>query len=244
MSKMLKLSSWKKVLRRVSPVFRIAKGLASGETHVSFSQYAEDLLLLSYLSDRIDDPIYKGFWVDVGAHHPRRFSNTALFSFFGWRGINVDAMPNAIDLFNKMRPRDINVNVGVGKQAGRLEYFKFNDYAVNTFVPELAEKAKTQGFLFQGSSFVPVITLRDLLDEYLPVGQHIDFLSVDAEGFDFQILESNDWTRYRPDYVLVELHTFGHNERIFSCEACRFLRNQGYEFAAQTLCTTLFKRVR
>ncbi|MFA7355121.1 MAG: SAM-dependent methyltransferase, partial [Sulfurimonadaceae bacterium] len=70
----------------------------------SYSQEGEDMILR-----RLFEQQPNGFYVDVGAHHPKRFSNTYFFYKKGWRGINIDAMPNSMELFNKIRPRDINI---------------------------------------------------------------------------------------------------------------------------------------
>lgn len=78
-----------------------------------YSQEGEDLLLSRILGDKKD-----GFYVDVGAHHPFRFSNTYLLYKQGWRGINIDAMPGSMKLFNRFRPRDINIECGVASGGG------------------------------------------------------------------------------------------------------------------------------
>ena len=79
----------------------------------SYSQEGEDLLLR-----RIFEHQKIGFYVDVGAHHPFRFSNTYLLYKRGWRGINIDAMPGSMRLFRKFRPRDTNIECGVGLGGG------------------------------------------------------------------------------------------------------------------------------
>src|SRR5437868_6288327 len=75
---------------------------------MSYSQDGEDLVLSRFLSSE-----NKGFYVDVGAHHPTRFSNTYFFYKKGWRGINIDAMPGSMIAFDKMRPRDTNVEAAI-----------------------------------------------------------------------------------------------------------------------------------
>lgn len=81
----------------------------------SYSQEGEDRLLDRYFGNRAN-----GFFVDVGAHHPHRFSNTYLFYKRGWRGINIDAMPDSMKAFKSMRPRDVE---------GRdLDVLKSNDW--------------------------------------------------------------------------------------------------------------------
>jgi len=176
----------------------------------TYSQYGEDAALRGFMDVRCRTPGYRGFWVDVGAHHPTRFSNTRMFSEMGWRGINVDALKAAVGLFRRSRKRDVNVWTGVGGRKGTLDFFQFDEPAYDTFSRERVETLGREWGreLKEGVDFtvvkVPVVTLKDLLDEHLPAGQHIDFLTVDAEGMDLEILKSNDWTKYRPDFLLAE----------------------------------------
>ena len=232
----------KRVSSFISLILNLKRFLA-GEVAISWSQTGEDVLLQAFLRNRIDDASYNGFWVDIGAHHPVKWSNTKTFSDRGWRGINVDASVNAIEILNKKRARDINVNVGIGPVSGVLDYYKMSMPAMNTFSKEFAEKAEIRGGRIVDVVKVPVITLRELLDRYLPSGQHIDFLSIDCEGLDLSILQSSDWYRYRPDYILVEIHTEGRNWDIPNCSVSRYMREQGYEFVGQSYVTTLYKCV-
>ena len=209
----------------------------------SYSQFGEDLLLQGFLGDKWSWN-YKGFWVDIGAHHPSNLSNTKAFYLNGWRGINVDASSDAINAFNQKRKRDINVNVGIGLEAGILDYYRLSLSPMNTFSKEFAEKAIKDGVKLLEIVKVPVITMRELLDKYLPSKQHIDFFSIDCEGLDLSILQSNDWSLYRPDYILIEIHTNGKNWEILNCPVTKYLNEQGYEFVGQSCVTTLYKRVR
>ena len=77
--------------------------------NLSYSQNGEDRIL-----HRIFENQKSGFYVDIGAHHPFRFSNTFLFYKMGWKGINVDAMPKSMEIFKRFRPRDINLELAVG----------------------------------------------------------------------------------------------------------------------------------
>ena len=208
----------------------------------SYAQFGEDLLLRGFLGDKWSWN-YKGFWVDVGAHHPVRLSNTKIFSRVGWRGINVDASVDAIAAFNKSRHRDINVNVGIGPESGTLDFYRMSSSPMNTFSKEFADKAIAEGAKLLEVVKVPVITMKELLDKYLPAGREIDFLSVDCEGLDLSILESNDWSKYRPEYILIEIHAEGRNWEIPDCPVSRFLRERGYELVGQGCVTSLYKRI-
>ena len=113
---------------------------------ITYSQFGEDAIIFNILTTRMKKTD-AGFYVDIGAFHPRLFSNTKILSIMGWSGINIDANKDSIDLFNKERPNDINICCGVAPTDGELTYHKFSNNstinitdAVNTFSPERAKK--------------------------------------------------------------------------------------------------------
>jgi FkbM family methyltransferase len=169
---------------------------------LSYSQEGEDLVLARILGKL---EATSGFFVDIGAHHPTRFSNTFYFYRRGWRGINVDALPGTKKLFQRIRPRDITIECGVGSQVGVLKYFAFNEPALNTFSEQEAKRKDSSPYHIINTLQIPVVTLKQILDEYLPRGTQIDFMTIDAEGFDHEVVSSGDWKLYRPRVVLVEL---------------------------------------
>ena len=204
----------------------------------SFSQEGEDLVLERFFGARSH-----GFFVDVGAHHPHRFSNTYLFYRRGWHGINIDAMPGSMAPFRRHRPRDINLEVPVLRQRGLMRYHQFHDPALNGFSAELSQKRVD----VHGCELLRVIELEgrplaEILAEAKPAGvPEIDFLTVDEEGLDLEVLQSNDWARFRPTLVLAEL--IGSSMATVSSDPVyRFLRAQGYDIYAKTAQTVLFIR--
>ena len=102
---------------------------------ISFSQEGEDILL-----NRIFNFRPHGTYVDIGAHHPRRFSNTYFFYRLGWTGINIDAAPDSMKAFESERSKDINLEVGIGLEPGKLQFHIFKEPALSTFDKELAAK--------------------------------------------------------------------------------------------------------
>lgn len=169
-------------------------------TKQSYAQEGEDLVL-----DRFMDDVATGFYVEVGSHHPFRFSNTYLFYRRGWQGICIDPLPNSKALFNKWRPRDLSLELGVSMMPSNMKYYLFNEPALNTFDPSLAkERDGLRNFRMIGTKDVPSLPLSSILDTHLPANQTIDFLSVDVEGLDLQVLQSNDWNKYRPRFVVAE----------------------------------------
>jgi FkbM family methyltransferase len=182
-----------------------------------------------------------GFYVDVGAHHPKRFSNTYYFYKLGWSGVNIDAIPATMSLFNRLRPRDLNVEAAVGMGSRKVTLSIFNDLALSTFNEELARKRDTPPYAIVQKQTMTVRSLAEILAQYFPHGRDIDFLSVDVEGMDLEVLESNDWELFCPDCVLVEsleLSLTG----IHNCSVFRFLSQKGYDAFAKTLNTLIFRR--
>lgn len=204
----------------------------------SWAQEGEDLVLKRIFGDKRD-----GFYVDVGAHHPQRFSNTCLFYKMGWRGINIDAMPNSMRLFCGQRKRDINLEMGVGLVAEDLNYYMFNEPALNGFSEELSnERAQTDNrFRIIAKKKIEVRPLAEILNAHVPDGQPIDFLTVDIEGLDFDVLKSNDWGRYRPQFVLVEILKSSLHE-VEESDVVRFMREKGYRVYAKCINTVFFRR--
>lgn len=205
----------------------------------SWSQEGEDQILR-----RIFERQSIGFYVDVGAHHPKRFSNTYLFYHRGWSGINIDAMPGSMQVFREVRPRDINLELGVGLEAGEKEYYIFNEPALNGFSKGLSMERENAHGIYKiiDVKTIKVEPLERILDSNIQYGQNIDFLSVDVEGLDFEVLKSNNWDKYRPQYVLVEvlgssLQDIGENE------ISHFMIGNGYEIYAKCINTVFFKRV-
>lgn len=89
----------------------------------SFSSAGEDMILRHIIgSDKRN-----GFFVDVGAYHPTLFSNTYFFYLNGWRGINIEARPGSKALFDRVRPRDTNLELGISRNRGELTYYFIGD---------------------------------------------------------------------------------------------------------------------
>ena len=206
-----------------------------GYKQTYYSHCGEDIVIDSYFRTKKN-----GFYVDIGAHHPKRYSNTALLYERGWSGINVDPDSYLLELFKKNRAGDINVNCGVGAENKTLTLHKFSDPAVNTFSDSNAERLKGKKWLRHvGDVSVPVVPLKELLSEYLPEGQKIDFLNIDVEDLDLEVLQSNDWQLYKPTVIAVEDRLFNLSKSSDS-EIYNFVIQQGYYFMGYVGLTLLF----
>jgi len=190
---------------------------------------------------RIFERKAQGFFVDVGAHHPEKYSNTNYFYQRGWHGINIEPNPEAQQRFRHSRLRDINLQFGVAAQAGALKYYMFDEPALNSFDRELVQqRLNSTPYRLISEIEVPVRPLGDILGEHLPAGLGIDFMTVDVEGLDLEVLCSNDWSRYRPTCVLVEMLDSSLEDGLDS-EMYRLMKSQGYAAFAKTYNTWIFK---
>lgn len=194
------------------------------------------MLVRSILMDK-----QPGFYVDVGAHLPDRYSNTAWFYRHGWSGINVEANPDLAAKLRRARRRDVTVNCGVGEGEGEMLFFRFNEPAVSTFSPELAAEYEARANDWKVIDRIPVSvrSLGGILEEFVPDGTSIDFLSVDVEGMDLEVLRSNDWERFSPTIVLVECHGTTCAE-VSGDPTGHFMERAGYVAVAKTFSTVVF----
>jgi len=206
-----------------------------GYSTKSYSQEGEDMILR-----RIFVNVATGFYVDVGAHHPKRFSNTYYFYNVGWRGINIDARPGCMADFNKLRPRDINIEAAIDRERRELTYYMFNEPALNTFDSALSIARNRGDNRIIAEKTIVTQKLVDVLQQHLPDRQAIDFISIDVEGLDLEVLQSNNWELFRPEYVLVECAKTSLRD-IDSDEIYRFMADKGYSIFAKTVKTVFYK---
>ena len=166
----------------------------------SFAQSGEDIIADIELGKK-----KKGAYIDVGAFHPKLFSNTYLFYKRGWRGVCIEPRPEAKEAFEKVRPGDKFVGMGVGEKKDVLEYFEFADGAANTFSAEQAEKnIKEAKRKLVRKINVAVMPLREILSNSGLADKEIELMSVDVEGMDLEVLQSNDWKKFRPKLIICE----------------------------------------
>ncbi len=171
---------------------------------ISFSQEGEDLIVNTLIEEKKINMDKKGIFVDIGAHHPVRFSNTYKLYLNGWRGINIDANPDVKEIFEKIRKYDTNVIAGVSDSNDILTYYQFDEPALNTFDKNLIEGNEKQGYKVVKQINVEVKNVNELIDQYNSGNARIELIDIDVEGFDEIVINAMDWKRFRPSIVLAE----------------------------------------
>jgi FkbM family methyltransferase len=165
---------------------------------VSYAQNAEDVVLArAFAGER------GGFWVDVGANEPTHDSVTRHFYDLGWTGINIEPQIGCFQRLEAERPKDLNLNIGVASAPGNLSFYLVPDApAMSTFSESQAALLAEMGYRTERST-VEVRTLNDVFAERVGDRQ-VDFLKVDVEGLEQEVLGTFDFQRWRPRALVVE----------------------------------------
>lgn len=204
----------------------------------SYSQEGEDLLI-----NKIFQGKDRGFYVDIGAHHPYRYSNTYLLYKSGWHGINIDATPGSMNAFKRARPQDINIEACISHKKNSVAYYSFQDPALNTFSKQHAEAAIQSNQSKQKSTTeLRTKTLKDVLHENFPKNTKFDLLNIDVEGTEYEVLKSNDWQKYTPKVVVVEILNYGSLQSKYNTNITKLLESKKYKIIANTINSVFFQK--
>ena len=164
----------------------------------SYSMDEEDLAIVKYVENKTN-----GFYVDIGAHHPLQRNNTYLLFKKGWRGINIDVNKFSIDLFNYLRPQDINLQLAVTDKKGEINIYYQKEFSqLNTTDEDIAKEHFGNKFK---SKKVQCDTIQNILKKSEYNNKKIDFLNIDIEGGEEKVLKNLNFEIYDPSVICVEI---------------------------------------
>ena len=178
----------------------------------TYSQWGEDLVIDKYFQNKI------GKYVDIGCFHPIRHNNTCLLYNRGWEGTNIDLNPTSIDLFNIIRKNDNNLLAALSNEKDKeVEiFFEHNFSPLNSLHFKNFDSNKIN---FKKKR---VITKRfsDL------VNTNFDFLNIDCEGEDLNILKTVNLDIFTPQIICIEINSY---EKDYELQINNFLKRYNYE---------------
>jgi len=156
----------------------------------TYAQDGEDRIALKYLKKAGKE---NGIYVDVGANQPTQISNTYLFYRMGQRGISIEPNRKMDEIYKKTRPRDIFFNAACGSGYDILEFKYSSNSGISGF---LEVENVVESYL------VPVVPLDEIMSkvEY----EYISLLSIDTEGFDYDVIKGSSKTLKDVEVVVVE----------------------------------------
>ena len=148
----------------------------------------------------------KGVFIDIGCHHPMINNNTYPLYKRGWNGINIDIDYSSIDSFNFLRSKDTNIEIAVSDTIGDSELFFYHNRAAKNTL------SKEKGFDSKEVRSIKTTTLNKIIQDSIYKDQKINFLSIDVEGFELNVLKGFDFKKHKPDLVVFELIQGGMTE--------------------------------
>ena len=202
----------------------------------SYSQFGEDRFIADFFKDKKN-----GFYIDIGCFHPIMFSNTCLLFNNGWSGINIDLNQISIDLFNMIRPKDYNFCAAISNNIEEKDLFFDHDLSpVNTIQKSFYDSAN-KDIAFKKLIKKKVVTTQfsDIAKKVTSLSK-INFLNIDCEGHDYNILSSIDLNRYSPELICIETHEVDNKEKIQNNNIIKLLNNHQYRIFKRCGPSSLF----
>ena len=192
----------------------------------------EDTAVLNYFKDKEN-----GFYVDVGCYHPIHRNNTYLLHKKNWNGINIDTSQFSIDLFDYMRPDDLNYNCAISNKNEIISLFYQKELSKLSTTNKDQAETVFQGHIKEKS--IQAFTLDEILNKDKFKDFKIDFLDIDVEGADLKVLEGLSFDKFKPELVCVEIHA----KEIKKSDIYNFLANKNYELLWSGVFSHIFKRL-
>lgn len=228
-----------KLKKSLNLFFEFKKGFSKYKK-LSYSQTGEDLII-DFIFEQLN--VQQPSYLDLGAHHPFYLSNTYLFYKKGGKGVNVEPDPFLIKRFRKSRKNDINLNVGIGFNDSEkiADFYIMSARALNTFSKEEAIKVQNYGtYKIEQTVKVPILSVNKIIEEYFP-STCPNFISIDVEGLDYEIIKSFDFNKFRPDVFCIETITYTEDKSEHKIrEIYDYLSSKGYFAYADTYINTIF----
>jgi FkbM family methyltransferase len=199
-----------------------------------YSKNGEDL----YLKKIFKNKKY-GNYIDIGAYHPYRLSNTYLLYKKGWEGINIDINKRSIDLFNIARPNDINLNIAISnKKEKKIFYYKKELYPMNTLNKEFGKK-----FIFRSKETVKKGFVMSQPFSYITkkIKKNIDLLNIDVEGHEYQVLKGINFKKNKFKIILIEISHFNKKSNKNAKRIRSLLLRNNYKYVKDLGETSIYK---
>ncbi len=190
----------------------------------------EDSFIVEYFKKKNN-----GFYIDVGCYHPIHRNNTFLLYKNGWSGINIDIHRFSIDLFNYLRPDDVNLNCAISNKNEVTEMFYQKELSQISTIEKQQAKIAFQGNIKK--SKIQSLTLDALLEKINFTDKKLDLLDIDVEGADLKVLKGFNIEKFKPELICVEIH----EKDIKNSEIYKYLSNFSYELVWSGVFSHIFK---
>ena len=198
----------------------------------SYAMNNEDTAILNYFKDKKN-----GFYVDVGCYHPIHRNNTHLLHMQNWSGVNIDTSQFSIDLFNFMRPKDLNYNCAISDKNENIKLFYQKELSQLSTIEKSQAESVFQGEIKEKE--INAFTLDEILSRDKYKDSKIDLLDIDVEGADLKVLRGLSFDKFKPELVCVEIHA----KEIEKSDIYNFLIDKNYKLLWSGVFSHIFKRL-
>jgi FkbM family methyltransferase len=191
-----------------------------------------------YLEGNIFKGYKNGFFMDIGAHDGITINNTLYFEKYNnWTGVNVEPIQSVFDKLVINRPNSININCAVCNNDGTAEFIKNNGYTEmisglkTNFDPRHFDRLERENNqMGSNTEYITVNTKRveTICDEHNI--RHINYLSIDVEGAEFDVIKSINF-----DKVFIDVIGFENNYNDSSIPIVQYLENKNYIITHRSL---------
>ena len=202
-----------------------------------YSQWGEDEFILDFFKEKNN-----GVYFDIGCFHPFMYSNTCLLHKKGWRGINIDVNPTSIDLFNIARPEDINLCTTINNEKKIFDVFYDHPFSpVNTIDEKFYKNLKKKFFKNEKKLKIESTSIDEII-KISKINKNIDFINIDIEGKDYEVLTQIGIEKFQPSLISIETHNVDGTE-IETCSLIKnFMTDKNYNVYKRVGPTTLFSK--
>ncbi len=205
----------------------------------SYAQSGEDMIARFVLNTLgVTRPNY----LDLGAYDAVRLSNTFHFYEAGSQGVCVEADPALATAFAKARPRDQVINAAIsGRTSGKGRFFIMAEQTLNTLSQAEAERLeREEQCQISATIEIDILPVAKLIAQSFP-DQTLDFLSIDLEGIDEEIIGAIDFNFARPKVICIETLSYSRiGGQTKKPKAAEILLGQDYMTYADTYINTIF----
>lgn len=197
--------------------------------NISFSKSGDDIQLMKLIKNHSP-----GLYVDIGSWHPVKASNTYFFYLRGWKGICIDPNPELIDLYTKFRPKDLFLNCALGDSTENLNYYMLSEKytSMNTLDYDFIVKHQLENEIKEIKN-IPVYNLEKVLEKHVSAADRLDFFDIDVEGYDLEVLKTNNWNRFRPKVIVIETDISIHED--VKSPITEYLTQQKYRLLGKSI---------
>ena len=196
----------------------------------TYSMDGEDLVIADYFKNK-----QKGFYVDVGCYHPIHNNNTFLLHKKGWNGINIDIHSFSIELFNYLRPKDLNYNFAISDKKEMINMFFQKELSQLSTINYRQAQKSLQGLIKEKK--IQAFTLNEVFKFSNFENKKIDLLDIDVEGADLKVLQGLTFEKFKPELICVEIH----DKYLKESKTYKLLDNLNYELIWSGIFSHIFK---